>query len=212
MTVPTPSLPKAPDLMLERHLTLEIAELFPLQGQWTEEDYFALPDTHRYVELSAGVLIMPPHPTSTHQRIVGRLFRFLADFAQQSGWVRLAPLPVRLWPGKIREPDVLFVAREHQDRVGEQVFGPPDLVMEVTSATTHRTDRVEKYAEYARAGIPEYWIVDPQAETVEVFVLREDAYELLGKWGAGEVARSALLEGFRVEVNAVFAPESWERE
>jgi Uma2 family endonuclease len=155
---------------------------------------------------------MPPHPTNIHQQAVGRLFRFLADFAQQSGWVRLAPLPVRLWPGKIREPDVLFVAREHQDRVGEQVFGPPDLVMEVTSATTQRTDRVEKYAEYARAGIPEYWIVDPQAETVEVFVLREDAYELLGKWGAGEVARSALLEGFRVEVNAVFAPESWERE
>jgi len=192
----------------EGRLAIEVAGLFPPQGQWTEEDYFGLPDSNRYIELSDGIFIMPPHPTNTHQRTVGRLFRSLEDFvlSRDLGLVRLAPLPVRLWPGKIREPDVLFVAHEHQDRVGEQAFGPPDLVMEVASPGTRRTDRVEKFAEYARAGIPEYWIVDPDAESIEVFTLREGAYELLGKWRAGEITHSALLAGFQVAVGEIFVP------
>jgi Uma2 family endonuclease len=210
MASPTTVSAKTPDQTPERPLTLEVAELFPPQGQWTEDAYFALPETQRYLELSDGVLLMPPHPTNTHQRAVGRLFRLLEDFAlaNRLGLVRVAPLPVRLWPGKVREPDLLFVAAEHHDRVGEQAFGPPDLVVEVTSPTTRRTDRVEKFVEYAQAGIPEYWIADSEAKTIEVFVLRESAYELLGKWGTGEVARSKLLEGFQFEVDPVFAPET----
>jgi len=118
--------------------TVEVAQLWPRRGQWTEADYFALPDTNRYVELSEGELIMPPHPTETHQRIVGNVYVMLRSFVEDHrlGTVRLAPLPVRLWPGKIREPDVFFVAREHRDRIGEQVVGPPDLVVEVEKATT----------------------------------------------------------------------------
>ena len=128
-----------------------------------------------------------------------RLRTFVQD--HELGEVHVAPLPVRLWPGKIREPDVLFVAREHSDRIGEQFFGVPDLVMEVTSSSTRRTDRVEKLVEYAQAEVEEYWIVDPEARTVEVFTLREGAYEALGKWGTGETARSALLAGFEVAVD-----------
>jgi Uma2 family endonuclease len=190
-------------------LTLEVAQLWPTRGQWTEADYFALPDTNRFVELSEGEMIMPPHPTDTHQAIVGRMYQRLWGFVEQHhlGTVRFAPLPVRLWPGKIREPDVLFVSREHADRVGEQFYGPPDLVMEVLSAGTWRTDRLEKLVEYAQAGVMEYWIVDPEAKTVEVFVLREGAYALLDKWGTGETAGSKLLEGFEVAVNEVFGQE-----
>ena len=65
-------------------------------------------------------------------------------------------------------------------------------------------DRLEKMVEYARAGIREYWIVDPDAATAEVFGLREGAYELLGKWSRGEDARSQVLAGFEVSVNEVF--------
>jgi len=188
-------------------LAVEVAQLWPPQGQWTEADYFALPDTNRLVELSEGELIMPPHPTETHQRIVGLLYRLIHAFVEERdlGTVRFAPLPVRLWPGKIREPDILFVAKEHADRIGEEVYGPPDLAIEVTSLSTRRTDRVDKFVEYAQAGVREYWIVDPDSRTVEVFVLREGAYELLGKWGMGERARSKVLEGFEVAVDEVFA-------
>jgi Uma2 family endonuclease len=191
-------------------LATEIAQLWPPQGEWTEADYFALPDTNRFIELSEGKLIMPPHPTNTHQQIVGTLYRHFYSFveAHALGIVRFAPLPVRLWPDKIREPDILFVSHAHADRIGEQAYGPPDLVVEVTSASTRRTDRVEKFVEYARAGIGEYWLVEPEAETIEVFVLEDGAYVLLVKAGPGGKAQSKLLEGFEVEVDNVFARES----
>jgi len=129
------------------------------------------------------------------------MYDFVAE--RNLGTVQFGPLPVRLWPGKIREPDILFVAREHSDRIGEQAYGPPDLAVEVLSPATRRTDRLEKTVEYARAGVREYWIVDPDGQTVEVFILREGAYELLGKWGGGEEARSEVLAGLRVAVDEV---------
>ena len=116
---------------------------------------------------------------------------------------------MRLWPGKIREPDILFVANEHRDRIGEQAYGPPDMAVEVLSPSTRRTDRLEKMVEYARAAVREYWIVDPYGGTMEVFVLREGAYELLGKWAEDEEARSEVLDGFRVSVNEVLV-DKWQ--
>ena len=77
--------------------------------------------------------------------------------------------------------------------------------MEATSSGTRRTDRLEKLVEYAQAGVQEYWIVDPEARVVEVFTLREGAYEALGKWGAGETARSELLARLEVTVDEVMA-------
>ena len=194
----------------QRRLATEVAELWPRQGDWTEESYFALPDTSRLVELSEGKLILLPHPTNTHQQVVGNLYRYLYAFidAHDLGIARFAPLPVRLWPDKIREPDILFVSHEHADRIGEQAYGPPDLVVEVISASTRRTDRVEKFVEYARAGVSEYWLVDPEAQSVEVFVLEDNAYTLLVKAGSGEQARSKLLEGFEVDADEVFAGDS----
>jgi Uma2 family endonuclease len=194
-----------PEVETRTVFVLELAELFPPQGQWTEEAYFALPETNRYMELSEGELIIPPHPTRRHQQAVEELFLRLRLFVQEHtlGEVHVAPLPVRLWPGKIREPDILFVAKEHADRIGERYFGVPDLVVEVTSAGTWRTDRVEKMLEYARAGVREYWIVDPDAGSIEVYRWREGAYEIVGQWGRGERARSALLAGFEVVVDDV---------
>jgi Uma2 family endonuclease len=185
---------------------LELAQLWSPQGEWTEEEYFALPDTNRFIELSEGALIMPPHPTHSHQQAVLRLAMLMYEFVQAcapGGIVQVAPLPVRLWPGKIREPDIIFVAREHRDRAGEQFYGPPDLVVEVLSPGTWRVDRREKMVEYAQAGIDEYWLVDPEVGTVEVFVLRQGAYALLDKWGRGESARSRRLDGFEVLVDEV---------
>lgn len=194
-----------PQVETRSRWALEVAELFPPQGQWTEEAYFSLPDTNRYVELSEGELIMPPHPTLTHQKAVEELFVRLRTFVRERdlGVVHVAPLPVRLWPGKIREPDIFFVAKEHADRVGEQYFGVPDLVVEVTSPGTWRTDRWEKLREYAQAGVQEYWIVDPDAGVIEVYRWREGVYEIVGRWGRGERARSLLLAGFEVAVDDV---------
>lgn len=183
-----------------------VAELYPPQGKWTEADYFALPDTHRHVELSEGKLIVPPHPTYRHQEALKRLFLRLNAFVESHdlGVVEVAPLPVRLWPGKIREPDIFFIAREHSDRIGEEVCGVPDLVVEVISPGTRQVDQVEKYAEYARAGVLEYWLADPDGHWIEVYALRQGVYEPLGRYGPGETACSALLPAFEVGVGEVF--------
>ena len=192
----------------EAELALEVAELYPPQGQWTEADYFALPDTNRRVELSEGRLIMPPLPTYAHQFTLFELSIILREFVKEHdlGTVCIAALPVRLWPGKIREPDIFYVSKEHADRIGEQYCGPPDLAVEITSPSTRLTDRRDKFIEYAQAGVQEYWLVDPEERTVEVFALQEGAYKLLGKWGPGDAARSALLAGFEVAVDKIFAP------
>jgi len=200
-------------------LTTQVALLYPCQGEWTEADYLALPETNRIVELSEGKLVVPEMPTDPHQFAVGELFAALRAFVRDHalGHVRVAPLPVRLWPGKFREPDIVFLSREHGDRRGEQLWGVPDLVVEVISPRTEHssgTERAgyplggrEKFEEYARAGILEYWLVDPRGCTIEVYVLREEVYHLLGKWGLGEVAHSEVLTGFDVPVAAVVTEE-----
>lgn len=136
---------------------------------------------------------------------MGKLYRRMIEYVEVNnlGIVQIAPLPVRLWPGKIREPVILFVAKGHEDRIGEQVYGVPDLVVEVVSAHSRETDYGERKGEYERAGIREYWIVDPDEGTISAYVLREKKYELLGRWKKGEVVRSETLDGFEVAVEDI---------
>jgi len=192
----------------KKGLAVEVASLYPPQGEWTEEDYFSLPDTNLYVELSEGRLIMPPHPTRSHQAAVLELAVRLRTFVRERdlGEVLIAPLPVRLWPGKIREPDILFLSKEYADRAGEKVYGVPDLVVEVVSPSTEKTDRVEKFAEYAKAGVKEYWLVGPDGKTVEIYGLRDGQYILLGKYNSSQIASSEILPGFKVKVEELFLP------
>lgn len=198
MTVLAPNQPR---------FATEIAQLWPAQGEWTETEYFNLPDTNRIIELSEGEIYLMAPPSFTHQNVLDNLYSLLKTFVRKHklGRTAFAPVAVRLWPGKIREPDILFYANAHLDRIGEMVSGPPDLVMEILSPGTRQTDRQEKYEEYAQAGIVEYWMVDPEEETIEVFVLAEGAYRLLVKAAAGEKAWSALLAGFEVLAEEVFA-------
>ncbi|MBM3242191.1 Uma2 family endonuclease [Candidatus Poribacteria bacterium] len=189
----------------------EIVDLFPRQGQWTEADYLALPETNRIIELSEGRVVMPDMPTTSHQRTVIKLLRLMSDHveAQGLGEVCVAPLRVHLWPGKFREPDIVFMHRNHADRIGEDYWGIPDLVVEIISprttqsSGTENVDRGEKFVEYAKAGVKEYWLIHPTACTIEVYVLKDGVYHLLDRWGKGEVARSEVLGGFEVPVEVV---------
>ena len=186
-------------------LTKEIAWLFPLQGEWTEADYFSLPDTNHFVELSEGKLVIPEMPTYSHQRAVGELFIAIRMFVHEHefGEVCIAPLPVKLWQGKIREPDIVFMSTAHIDRIGEDFWGVPDMVVEVLSKSTMQTDRREKFLEYAQAGILEYWIVDLEERAIEVYILKQGTYKLFGKWSVGQIARSEVLAGFEIAVETI---------
>ncbi len=187
-------------------MTLEVLELFPRQGKWTERDYFSLPETNRIVELSRGRLIITPAPTTEHQEISSKLHLLVGNFVSSNnlGKVCNSPLDVRLWPDTIRQPDIVFMSNEHKDRITERYWGVPDLVMEILSESTEKADRTDKFSEYEKAGILEYWIVDPSERVIEVYVLAQKAYKIMGKWGTGEAAYSKVLAGFQASVDDVF--------
>lgn len=185
--------------------TWEIARLFPAQGSWSVEEYLAL-DTNYLVEFSDGYIEVLPMPTDRHQAIVATLFLALAAFAKKTaGTIRFAPLRVQLWPGKFREPDLVFMLAEHAGRRHEKYWEGADMVVEVVSGSEvdRQRDLVTKRREYAQAGIPEYWIVDPGTERITVLKLAGDAYEEHGRFGRGAAAGSASLAGFEVLVDAV---------
>src|SRR5438874_54466 len=181
--------------------TWDVALLFPAQGHWTEEEYLAL-NTNCLVELVDGYLDVLPMPTVLHQLLVKFLHRCLDDFVTRLGLglALFAPLPVRLWPAHLREPDVLFL---RPGRVRDKRKPPDgaDLVMEVLSEGQKNRERdlEVKRIEYAKARIPEYWIVDPEAKRITVLKLVADAYQIHGEFGLREKASSAVLQGFSVD-------------
>ncbi|MCY3992666.1 MAG: Uma2 family endonuclease [Caldilineaceae bacterium] len=200
MAYPTTKPADAPEL------TWEIARLFPAQGHWSEEEYLAL-DTNHLIEFSLGQLEILPMPTQSHQLLVIALFELLRNFVRegQLGTVLLAPMRVQLWPGKFREPDILFMRSEHDDRRSDRFWEGADLVMEVVSPDDPERDKVTKRREYAQSGIPEYWIVDPAGASISVLTLQGKEYALHGEFVSGEAATSVLLDRFTVEVAAVFS-------
>jgi Uma2 family endonuclease len=187
----------------------DVALLFPDQGAWSEGEYLAL-DSNRLVEFSSGRIEVLPLPTTSHQLIVFYLCRLLDSYAtaRKLGMALLA-LRVRLWRGKFREPDVVFLLASHLSKAGEKFWSGADLVMEVISGTEEdrRRNLVDKRLEYARARIAEYWIVDPEEEQIVVLRLVGKEYVVHGDFRKGDVARSHLLPGFTVDVSAILAQQ-----
>ena len=187
----------------------DIARLFPVQGQWSEKEYFEVSArTNRLIEFSDGYIEILQTPTTSHQDILLFLYEMLKAFAvtHKLGKVSVAPLPVRLWPSKYREPDVLFMRTEHAERIGEQCWEGADLVMEVVSED-RRHDLEVKRDDYAKGGIPEYWIVDPRDGRITVLGLDGSSFIVLGEYLAGDRATSCMLPGFFINVTEVFAPK-----
>lgn len=184
----------------------ELAHLFPYQGRWSVEEYLDL-DTGRLVEYSSGYLEFPPIPTMAHQDIVSFLYDLLRAFILKNhlGKVYFAPVPVRLGRQEYREPDVFYVSTSRVLEAAGTYPSGADLVMEVVSGSPAGRDRdlVRKRRDYALAGIPEYWIVDPQTETITVLRLQDAAYAEHGVFGRGAVATSAYYPDLQAAVNDV---------
>jgi Uma2 family endonuclease len=195
-----------PNPELELEPTWEIATLFPNQGQWSEQEYLAL-NTNRLVEYSDGCLEFLPMPTLSHQLIMLFLYEALKAHvsAHDLGSVLVAGYRVQVRPGKYREPDVIFIRRQKEPQMGEQFSTSADLVMEVVSDDDRRRDFEIKRQEYAQAGIPEYWIIDPRLKQITVLWLDGPAYVVHGEFAEGTEATSRLLEGFKVNVAAALA-------
>ncbi|MDB5333564.1 MAG: hypothetical protein JWP03_4715 [Phycisphaerales bacterium] len=185
-----------------------IAKLYPDQGYWSDRDYLSL-DTNHLVEFTHGYVEVLPMPTQRHQLIVVFLFDALRAFigARKLGRALIAPLRVRLEPGKYREPDVVFMLAEHAGRMGNDFWEGADLVMEIVSDEGRQRDLEEKRRDYALAKIPEYWIVDPREQTITVLTLSGDHYVVACEAHGGGKATSVLLQGFEVDVAAALSAE-----
>ncbi|MBI5497136.1 MAG: Uma2 family endonuclease [Deltaproteobacteria bacterium] len=184
-----------------------LLDVLPAQGQWSDGAYLWLSgNTNRLVELDDGVLEFGATPTEKHQAIVRYFHSLLRAFLGREGITFFAPLRLRLRSGRFREPDVLALRSRHDPRRGPEYWTGADLVMEVVSPDDPQRDWVTKRADYAAAGIPEYWIVDPQQERVCVLTLDGADYREHGEFGRGTLARSAAWP-LEVPVSDLFAAE-----
>ena len=146
---------------------------WPRQGEYTLEDYLALPDDVR-VELIDGVFYDMGAPTTVHQEVVGEVFFLLKSFIRSHGGSCrpfISPVDVQLDADDrtIVQPDVLILC-DPSKRTYERIVGAPDLVIEVLSPSTRSKDILIKTKKYALAGVREYWIVDPQQERVTTYL------------------------------------------
>ena len=186
--------------------TGKVAENSSEKRLWSEAQYLAF-NENRLIEFDAGTIEVLPMPTFSHQMFV----RFVCDRLNQyalkksRGLAITAPLRMRLWAKKYREPDVLFMLREHFDRAGEECWDGADLVIEVVSKKGRQRDLKVKRVEYAKAGIPEYWIVDPLRQSITVLTLANGQYAEHGVFGIGDIASSVLLPTFSISVADTFA-------
>ena len=167
--------------------------------KFTYEDYRHTPEDQRF-ELLDGELIVVPVPNLGHQRIGTRLGALLHAFVQRGGLGEVfhAPCDVVLSKTDVVQPDLLFVSveRAHLLLGGDNVLGAPDLVVEILSPATAGRDRTLKRALYARQGVKEYWLVDPEARTVTVLGLGAGDFDVVDIYGEGQTMASPTLSGF----------------
>ena len=176
----------------------------------TYEDLLLFPDDGRRHEIIDGEHFVTPSPHARHQRVSQHLNSLLHRHVEEHrlGRVYYAPVDVVLSEVDVVEPDLLFIGQARLAIVGAVVRGAPDLVVEIASRSSRRQDEVLKRSLYERAGVGEYWLVDPEAETVKVFRRREGGGYgrplLLSAW-EGDRIESPLLPGLEIPLVAVFA-------
>jgi Uma2 family endonuclease len=179
----------------------------PNQGDWTYNEYIALPDDGKRYEIANGVLLLAPSPAGPHQGTVGEVVFHLRSHVKLPGLglVSQAPFVVELSPKDVFQPDVFVVLNPHLDKVQEKkVVGAPDVVVEVASPGTAAFDRLTKYDTYARAGVSEYWIVNLDRRTVEVFVLEDGKYHSLGVFHGEQKVPSGIISWLSVHAEQFF--------
>ena len=158
----------------------------------TYKDYEVLPADGRRYEIHEGELSVTPAPSPQHQRILGNLNEILRQHvkARGLGEVFFAPIDCILGETTIVQPDLIYLDAARLSLVsGRGIEGAPTLVVEILSPSTTLIDRNAKRQLYRRYGVPHYWIVDPEARTIEAYSLSEGEYQLVMR-AAGSVAVS----------------------
>lgn len=165
-------------------------------------------DTLR-VEYLNGDIVMTPARSPHHQIIVTNLMLLLGQYAMQNGLGLVLPAPLDVVLAKeaqIAQPDLIFIAKARAPKLVTRaaITGAPDLVLEIISPSTARADRKIKPPLYAKHGVAEFWLVDPEDQSVEVFVLDGDSYRVAGIYLAGDVIKAGRFADAQVAIDSIF--------
>ncbi len=196
------SLASETEMSLRQRL-LDILDVEEESTKISFEEFLDWADEDTHAEWVRGEVIITSPASRRHQEISGFLISIMQVFveAHNSGWLCSAPFLMRL-EDSAREPDLLFLAAQHQERLCETYLdGPADLAVEIISPESFGRDRGDKFYEYEAAGIPEYWLIDPLRERAEFYQLDEQGrYQLVVPDEDG-VYHAAQLPGFAFPVD-----------
>ncbi len=187
---------------------MKYSDLPPVSMKITAEEFLSWPEDGKQYELIDGDAYMTPSPFEIHQRLVLNLaVEFLNSLdTNPTGRVYVAPFDVELNASNVFQPDIIVVLNEHGDRITEShVVGAPDMVVEILSPSTASRDKNIKFVAYAKSGVREVWIVEPNAQQFELYRLRED-----GQYGHAETVgydgqlTTPLLPGLSISVSRLY--------
>ncbi len=173
----------------------------------TYKDYETFPDDGNRYEIIDGEVIVSPPLITAHQWTSAELTWLLGAHIRQHGLGRLfyAPFAVMLSPHDVFEPDIAFISHDRMPLVEVKgMHGAPDLCIEIASPSTRGYDRTVKYERYARFGVKEYWIVDPEAKTSTVFALVRGTYVAIALARGEDSVPSRVLPGLELRADALF--------
>ena len=182
-----------------------MSQAIPVRSKLRYEHYVCYPDDGHRHEIIDGDHYVNPAPNTKHQRYSGRIHFQLFDQIDelQRGAVFAAPTDLQLADHDIVQPDLIVVMNERRVIITPtKIEGIPNLIVEILSPSTRENDRVLKKGLYERAGVPEYWIVDPADQAIEQFVLRDTKYVLEGRPMTSVTA--ATIENVRVDLTKVW--------
>ncbi|MBE3588882.1 MAG: Uma2 family endonuclease [Thermoanaerobacteraceae bacterium] len=178
----------------------------PPKELYTYDDYARLPEGAPY-QLIGGKLVMTPSPSTFHQFVLVRLLGHLLNYQakENKGAVLVSPLDVYFNQEETFQPDIIFISKERSHIIEHnKINGAPDLVVEILSPSTAYYDLRKKYRVYERYGVKEYWIVDPEDETVEIYLNHDGRFLMHQHVKRQGVASSVILDGFNVELAELF--------
>jgi len=178
--------------------------------KFTYEDFVHFPDDGKRHEIIDGEHYVTPSPNTKHQRVVSRLVRALGNYleAHPIGEVFVGPFDVIFSDLNVVEPDVLYVSHERREILTNQhIRGAPDLVVEILSPSTRKTDEMVKRKLYERFGVREYWVIDPELDAIQVYRSVEGTFTRAAELSleAGDALLTPLLPGFAAPLARLFA-------
>lgn len=187
---------------------LDREQIAVLERPLTEDDFWNLPDDENRYEIIGGELVVSPPPVVDHQNASQYLSVALYHAIEMTGagWVRTAPIGVRLSPTDIVQPDLVVLSSETSNGPrGKAISDLPAIVVEILSPSNRRNDLVKKRAQYQTFHVPEYWIVDPIKRTVEVLTL--DNHEYAVTVADDGIVRSRVFPAIRLVESHIFSGE-----